>query len=122
MQDMKSVASGDVCVVPKLDAMTGDTLSVTGKVEAAEFRFPNSLYRVAIEPDARGSEGKVYGDEQWKDPKVLSGLSERKIKEEIVQSDGRKVEVDGSKGQFVSEYFRTSCPSYYKRDYFDKMF
>ena len=60
MQDMKSVASGDVCVVPKLDAMTGDTLSVTGKVEAAEFRFPNSLYRVAIEPDARGSEGKVY--------------------------------------------------------------
>ena len=53
---------------------------------------------------------------------VLSDLSERKTKEEIVQSDGRKVEVDGSKGQFVSEYFRTSCPSYYKRDYFDKMF
>ena len=42
--------------------------------------------------------------------------------EEIVQSDGRKVEVDDSKGQFVSEYFRTSCPSYYKRDYYDKMF
>ena len=68
------------------------------------------------------NEGKVYGDAQWKDPKVLSDLSERKTKEEIVQSDGRKVEVDGSKGQFVSEYFRTSCPSYYKRDYFDKMF
>ena len=60
MVDVKSVASGDVCVVPKLDAMTGDTLSVTGKVEAAEFRFPNSLYRVAIEPDQRGSEGKVF--------------------------------------------------------------
>ena len=68
------------------------------------------------------SEGKVYGDAQWKDPNVLSGLSERKTKEEIVQSDGRKVEVDDSKGQFVSEYFRTSCPSYYKRDYYDKMF
>ena len=68
------------------------------------------------------NEGKVYGDAQWKDPKVLSGLSERKIKEEIVQSDGRKVEVDGSKGQFVSEYFRTSCPSYYKRDFHDRMF
>ena len=39
-----------------------------------------------------------------------------------MQSDGRKVEVDDSKGQFVSEYFRTSCPSYYKRDYYDKMF
>ena len=22
----------------------------------------------------------------------------------------------------ISEYFRTSCPSYYKRDYYDKMF
>ena len=58
--DLKQVAAGDVCVVPKLEALTGDTLSVTGKVEAAAFRFPNSLYRVAIEPDDRGSEGKVY--------------------------------------------------------------
>ena len=58
--EVKSVAAGDICVVPKLDALTGDTLSVTGKVEAAAFRFPNSLYRIAIEPDARGTEGKVY--------------------------------------------------------------
>ncbi|KXB62044.1 MULTISPECIES: elongation factor G [Olsenella] len=58
--DVKSVAAGDVCVVPKLEAMTGDTLSVTGKVEAAAFRFPNSLYRIAVEPDERGSEGKVF--------------------------------------------------------------
>ncbi|MBR3225907.1 MAG: elongation factor G [Atopobiaceae bacterium] len=58
--DVKSAASGDIVVVPKLDAMTGDTLSVTGKVEAAAFRFPNSLYRIAIEPDKRGTEGKLY--------------------------------------------------------------
>ena len=58
--DVKSAAAGDIVVVPKLDALTGDTLSVTGKVEAAEFRFPNSLYRIAIEPDKRGTEGKLY--------------------------------------------------------------
>ena len=58
--DVKEAAAGDVVVVPKLEAMTGDTLSVTGKVEAAEFRFPNSLYRIAIEPDKRGTEGKLY--------------------------------------------------------------
>ena len=58
--DVQSAAAGDIVVVPKLEAMTGDTLSVTGKVEAAEFRFPNSLYRIAIEPDARGTEGKLY--------------------------------------------------------------
>ena len=58
--EVKTVAAGDIVVVPKMDALTGDTLSVTGKVEAAAFRFPNSLYRIAIEPDARGTEGKVY--------------------------------------------------------------
>ncbi len=58
--EVKSVMAGDICVVPKLDALTGDTLSVTGKVEAAAFRFPNSLYRIAIEPEVRGTEGKVF--------------------------------------------------------------
>ena len=58
--EIKTVAAGDICVVPKLEALTGDTLSVTGKVEAAAFRFPNSLYRIAIEPEVRGTEGKVY--------------------------------------------------------------
>lgn len=59
-KDVKSAAAGDIVVIPKLEAMTGDTLSVTGKVEAAEFRFPNSLYRIAIEPDKRGTEDKLY--------------------------------------------------------------
>ncbi len=59
-EEVQEVAAGDICVVPKLDALTGDTLSASGKVEAAEFRFPNSLYRIAIEPDSRGSEGKVF--------------------------------------------------------------
>ena len=58
--EVASAAAGDIVVVPKLEAQTGDTLSVTGKVEAAEFRFPNSLYRIAIEPDKRGTEGKLY--------------------------------------------------------------
>ncbi|WP_417575788.1 elongation factor G [Paratractidigestivibacter sp.] len=58
--DVASAAAGDIVVVPKLEAQTGDTLSVTGKVEAAAFRFPNSLYRIAIEPDKRGTEGKLY--------------------------------------------------------------
>ena len=58
--EVASAAAGDIVVMPKLEAQTGDTLSVTGKVEAAEFRFPNSLYRIAIEPDQRGTEGKLY--------------------------------------------------------------
>ncbi len=60
MTEIKSAEAGDIVVVPKLEAQTGDTLSATGKVEAAAFRFPNSLYRIAIEADQRGSEDKLY--------------------------------------------------------------
>ena len=59
-EEVQSVAAGDICVVPKLEALTGDTLSGSGKVEAAGFKFPNSLYRIAIEADSRGTEGKVF--------------------------------------------------------------
>ena len=58
--EAKACAAGDICVVPKIDALTGDTLSATGKIAVAAFKYPNSLYRVAIEPEARGTEGKVY--------------------------------------------------------------
>lgn len=59
--ELDEAQAGDIVVVPKLETLTGDTLSVSGEVEAAAFNFPNSLYRCAIEPDERGSEGKVFG-------------------------------------------------------------
>ena len=52
--------AGDIVVVPKLSAETGDTLSVSGKVEAAAFKFPNSQYRIAIEAENRGDEEKLF--------------------------------------------------------------
>lgn len=58
--EVQAAEAGDIVVVPKIGAQAGDTLSVTGKVEAAAFRFPNSLYRVAIEPDKRGTEDKLF--------------------------------------------------------------
>lgn len=60
MTEVQAAEAGDIVVVPKIGAQAGDTLSVTGKVEAAAFRFPNSLYRVAIEPDRRGTEDKLF--------------------------------------------------------------
>jgi elongation factor G len=60
LTEVKTASAGDIVVVPKLEAMAGDTLSATGKVEAAAFRFPNSLYRIAIEADERGQEDKLY--------------------------------------------------------------
>ncbi|MBQ6395368.1 MAG: elongation factor G, partial [Atopobiaceae bacterium] len=60
MTEIKECAAGDICVSTRLDALTGDVLSAGGKVAIADFKLPNSLYRIAIEPDERGSEGKVY--------------------------------------------------------------
>ena len=60
MTEVGHAYAGDIVVVPKLTAETGDTLSVSGKVEAAAFKFPNSQYRIAIEAENRGDEEKLF--------------------------------------------------------------
>ena len=60
MTEVGHAYAGDIVVVPKLSAETGDTLSVTGKVEAAAFKFPNSQYRIAIEAENRSEEDKLF--------------------------------------------------------------
>ncbi len=57
--DVNRALAGDIIVVPKLDAATGDTLSTTGKVEAQAFRFNNSLYQIAIRAKNRNEEDKL---------------------------------------------------------------
>ena len=60
MTEVGHAYAGDIVVVPKMSAETGDTLSVTGKVEAAAFKFPNSQYRIAIEVENRSDEDKLF--------------------------------------------------------------
>ena len=60
MTEVGHAYAGNIVVVPKLSAETGDTLSVSGKVEAAAFKFPNSQYRIAIEAENRGDEEKLF--------------------------------------------------------------
>lgn len=60
MTEVGHAYAGDIVVVPKVSAETGDTLSVTGKVEAAAFKFPNSQYRIAIEAENRSDEDKLF--------------------------------------------------------------
>lgn len=60
MTEVGHAYAGDIVVVPKMSAETGDTLSVAGKVEAAAFKFPNSQYRIAIEAENRSDEDKLF--------------------------------------------------------------
>jgi elongation factor G len=57
--DVKSAKAGDIVVIPKLDAHTGDTLSVSGKIEIAPLPFPKPLYPVAIEAANQKDEDKL---------------------------------------------------------------
>ena len=58
-EDIKTAAAGDIVVIPKLDAHTGDTLSVSGRVEVAPLPFPRPLYPVAIEAANQKDEDKL---------------------------------------------------------------
>jgi elongation factor G len=58
-EDVKSAKAGDIVVIPKLDAHTGDTLSVSGKVAIAPLPFPKPLYPVAIEAANQKDEDKL---------------------------------------------------------------
>jgi len=74
--------------------------------------------------------GKVYGDEQWKNAGNLSQMPQIKSEDKITASDGNQVTVNSKMGvdpekkrkNFVTYYFVNSCPTYYTRDYLNKMF
>jgi elongation factor G len=57
--EVKSARAGDIVVIPKLDARTGDTLSASGAVEIAPLPFPKPLYPVAIEAANPKDEDKL---------------------------------------------------------------
>ncbi|MDR0347558.1 MAG: elongation factor G [Coriobacteriales bacterium] len=57
--DVKAARAGDIVVIPKLDAHTGDTFSTTGKVAIAPLPFPRPLYPVAIEAANQKDEDKL---------------------------------------------------------------
>ena len=60
MNEVGKAEAGDIIVTTKISADTGDTLSVSGKIEAAAFKFPNSQYRIAIEAVNRSEEDKLF--------------------------------------------------------------
>ncbi len=57
--DVKTAKAGDIVVIPKLDAHTGDTLSASGKIQIAPLPFPRPLYPVAIEAANQKDEDKL---------------------------------------------------------------
>ena len=83
----------------------------------------NVDFRPTVELNAPKKDGKAPQQP------VANVAPEIKSKAEITNSDGKKVEVNKTMGEdekkksnFVTKYFTTSCPSYYKRDYLHRMF
>jgi hypothetical protein len=67
------------------------------------------------------AEDKVYSDAEWQSPNTLAQMSGLKSKITITKSDGTNVTF-GNKVSSVGNYCVVDCPSYYKRDYLNKMF
>ncbi len=59
-EDAASISAGDIGSVSKLgDVLTGDTLSESGKVAAADIAFPAPSLSMAVYPQKKGDEEKI---------------------------------------------------------------
>ncbi len=59
-EDADFITAGDIGSVAKLgDVLTGDTLSLSGKIAAAPIDFPAPCLSVAVYPKAKGDEEKI---------------------------------------------------------------
>lgn len=59
-EDADSVSAGDIACVAKLGSvLTGDTLSASGKIAAAEIEFPSPNLKTAVYPIKKGDEEKI---------------------------------------------------------------
>jgi len=58
-EDVKSAKAGDIIVIPKLEAETGDTISASGMLQIAPMMLPVPLYPVAIEAADKKEEDKL---------------------------------------------------------------
>ncbi len=67
------------------------------------------------------AENKVYGQAQWQNAGILSGMTKMQTKVEIQNSNGNKIEVKNDL-ECVSDFCERNCPSFYKRDGFHLMF
>ncbi len=59
-EDIAAISAGDIGSVSKLgDVLTGDTLSESGKIEAAAMEFPAPSLSTAVYPQKKGDEEKI---------------------------------------------------------------
>ena len=65
--------------------------------------------------------GKVYGKEQWQNEDNLKDMTGFKASVTIKKTDGSTVKVD-NKIECVRDYNQRKCPSFFKREFFHKMF
>ena len=105
--------------------------SLKPRISADALKATENRLNEAIEHAKKlDKEGKVFGNDDWKDKERLSKMPMINRSVEIVNSDGQKIEVDRKMGEdknkkkrnFVATYLTNSCQSYYNRDYLQYMF
>ena len=97
--------------------------SIAPRISPEALRAAEGRLNDAIEHAKKlAGQGKVYGEDKWRDPSVLSQMTKQKTTVAIEKSDNSTKEFVVTRGGILQEYAETSTPSLYTRDFFDEMF
>ena len=66
--------------------------------------------------------GKVIKDADWSNPDTLNNMANPKDVVQIKKSNNDMLMVSSVESESVKDLTERDCPSYFKRDFFDKMF
>ena len=89
--EVESAAAGDIVIVTKLNATTGDSLCAAEKVvKFAPVQYPNPTYRMAVKATAQGDESKIGTSLQklLEEDKSLSYTLDTTTKERVLAGLG----------------------------------
>ncbi len=108
-EDASEIGAGDIGSVAKLaNALTGDTLSVSGKIEAEKIDFPAPTLKMAVYPIKKGDEEKISSglSRLAEEDPTISIVTNKETHEQILSALGEQhidVIVSRLKSKFGTE-------------------
>ena len=99
--------------------------SIAPRISPAALKATEMRLNDAIEHAKKlAQQGKVYGEEQWRDSFYLGQMTKMQTKVTIEKSDHTTTVLrQNPQGTgIVNDYLETSTPSFYKREFFNQMF
>ena len=92
-------------------------MTVKNALQAVEARLDEAIAHAK----ALKAKGKVYGTDQWQNQKNIAAMTATKASVTITKSNGGQIKAT-HEIECVRDYNERICPSFFKREFFNKMF